>query len=157
MSTKLFIGGLAWATTDGSLRDAFGRCRLSNCIDSFIVEKYGQVDDCVVIMDRETGRSRGFGFVTYSDDAAATEAISAMNDQDLDGRRIRVDRAGERQGGGGGGRGGYSGDRGGDRGGYGGDRGGDRGGYRSRDQGGDSGGYRSRDQGGDRGGRRDDY
>lgn len=74
MSTKLFIGGLAWATTNDSLRHAF--------------EQFGQVEDAVVITDRETGRSRGFGFVTFSDNANAEEAVAKMNDQDLDGREL---------------------------------------------------------------------
>ena len=97
-----------------------------------------------VVTDRETGRSRGFGFVTFENVADAEDAVSGMAGFDLQGREIRVDRtnANAPRGGRGGGRGG---DRGG-RGGYGGDRGGyggDRGGY-----GGDRGGY-----GGDRGGR----
>ena len=53
MSNKLFVGGLAWATTDASLKAAF--------------EPFGEVVDAKVILDRETGRSRGFGFVTFSD------------------------------------------------------------------------------------------
>jgi cold-inducible RNA-binding protein len=118
--SKLFIGGLSWDTTDDSLRAAF--------------EKYGQIEDAVVIKDRETGRSRGFGFITYSSPEEAQEAISAMNDQDLDGRRIRVDTAGERGAGGGGSRGGSYGGGGG----YGGGRDG------GRDGGGRSGGYSER-------------
>ena len=108
MSNKLFCGGLAWATTDDSLRSAFAQ--------------YGDVTDAKVIMDRETGRSRGFGFVTFSDPSAAQTARDAMDGQDLDGRTLRVDMAQERSrggGGGGGGRGGYGGGGGG--GGYGGD------------------------------------
>lgn len=81
MATKLFIGGLAWATTDESLRSAF--------------EKYGDIDDAVVIKDRESGRSRGFGFVTFSELAMAESAMEGMNEQELEGRTIRVDKAGE--------------------------------------------------------------
>ncbi|KAL0094719.1 putative glycine-rich RNA-binding protein [Phycomyces blakesleeanus] len=82
MSVKLFVGGLAWATTDDSLYSAFS--------------VYGNVETAVVIKDRETGRSRGFGFVTFSDNGEAQAAVDALNEQDLDGRRIKVDRAAER-------------------------------------------------------------
>ncbi|KAG2210257.1 hypothetical protein INT47_003242 [Mucor saturninus] len=116
--SKLFVGGLSWSTMDNDLRAAF--------------EQYGQVEDCVVVKDR---RSRGFGFVTFSTAEEAKAATDAMNDQELDGRRIRVDSAGTSGGGrGGGGGGGYGGGGGG--GGYGG--GGSRGGYGS---GGGGGGY----------------
>jgi cold-inducible RNA-binding protein len=93
MATKLFVGGLSWNTTDEGLRTAF--------------EKFGEIREAVVVTDRETGRSRGFGFVTYQDDAAATEAMQAMNNTTLDGRTLKVDKAKERprtSGGGGGGR-----------------------------------------------------
>lgn len=73
--------------------------------------------------DRETGRSRGFGFVTYSSDTEAQEAIAGLNDQELDGRRIRVNLANARPSGGGGGGGGYGGGGGGYSGGGGGYRG----------------------------------
>jgi RNA recognition motif-containing protein len=110
--TKVFVGGLAWATTSESLKSAFAN--------------FGNVTDAVVLTDRETGRSRGFGFVTYENEAEANEAIDKMNGQDLEGRSIRVNLANERPAGGGGGRGGgFGGGRGG--GGYGGGRGG--GGY----------------------------
>jgi RNA recognition motif-containing protein len=111
MSKKLFIGGLSWGTSDDSLRDAF--------------EQFGEVSEAKVITDRETGRSRGFGFVTFSDGSAADDAISQMDGATLDGRSIRVNEANERPsggGGGGGGRGGFGGGGGG----YGGGRGGDR-------------------------------
>ena len=145
MTKKLFVGSLAWATDDGGLRAAF--------------ERFGEVLDAKVITDRDTGRSRGFGFVTFADSAAADEAIEAMNGSTLDGRTLNVNEARDRPrrggGGGGGGRGGYGG--GGDRGGYGGG-GGDRGGYGG---GGDRGGYGGgRDDRGGRGGRgggRDDF
>ena len=117
MPKKLFVGGLAWGTDDAGLRQAF--------------EAYGSVTEAKVVMDRDTGRSKGFGFVSYTEDAAAEEAKRAMNGAELGGRTIRVDfaidrRGGERGGGGGGGGGGYGGDRGdrGDRGGRGGSRGG---------------------------------
>lgn len=115
MSNKLFVGGLAWATDDHSLRSAF--------------EQFGEVAEANVVADRETGRSRGFGFVTFQDPEAAKKAISAMDGQTLDGRTIRVNEAAERAprgpgGGGGGGGGGGFGGGGGPRGGGGGGRGG---------------------------------
>jgi len=106
---KLFIGGLSWNTTDDSLRHKF--------------EEFGNVEEAVVVKDRDTGRSRGFGFVRYSSDEEADAALNAMNDQEFDGRRIRVDRASDRGGGGGGG-GGRGGGYGGGGGGYGGGGGG---------------------------------
>lgn len=93
MSKKLFVGGLAWATDDQGLREAF--------------EAFGQVIDAKVISDRETGRSRGFGFVTFSEASDANDAIEQMDGADLDGRRVNVSEARERRDGGGGGGGGY--------------------------------------------------
>jgi RNA recognition motif-containing protein len=97
MGTKVFVGGLAWATTSESLRAAFESC--------------GTIVEAKVVDDRETGRSRGFGFVTFSDDAGCKRAIETMNGQMLDGRSLRVNEAENkpRSGGGGGGRGGYGG------------------------------------------------
>jgi len=95
MSKKLFVGGLAWATTDEGLGQAF--------------EAHGEVTEAKVILDRETGRSRGFGFVTFSEAADADAAISSMDGSDLDGRPIRVNEAQQRSRGGGGGGGGNSG------------------------------------------------
>ena len=92
MSKKLFVGGLAWATDDQGLRSAF--------------EQYGEVTDAKVITDRDTGRSRGFGFVTFADGAAADTAVEQMNGAQLDGRTLNVDEARDRRGGGGGGGGG---------------------------------------------------
>jgi len=117
MSMKLFVGGLAWATTDDSLREAF--------------EAHGTVTEAKVILERDTGRSRGFGFVTMAD--GGEDAVAKMDGQDLDGRAIRVNEAqdrprGDRRGGGGrSGGGGYGG--GGGRSGGGGYGGGDGGGY----------------------------
>ena len=74
MSTKLFVGGLAWATRDDSLRDHFAQC--------------GDVTDAKVIMERETGRSRGFGFVTFADAETAAKAREELNNSELDGRAI---------------------------------------------------------------------
>jgi RNA recognition motif-containing protein len=104
MSKKLFVGGLSWDTSDQSLRQAF--------------EQFGEVTDAKVITDRDTGRSRGFGFVTLANPADADEAIAQMDGQQLDGRSVRVNEAHDKRGGGGGGRGGRSGGGGG-RGGYG--------------------------------------
>jgi hypothetical protein len=163
-TVKLFVGGLAWATDDPSLRAAF--------------EPFGKVVDAVVIKDRETGRSRGFGFVTFADDASGNNALQAMNGAILDGRSIRCDAAVERErgGGGGGGGGGYrspgppredGGGRsfgggggggfggGGGGGGFGGGGGGGYGGGGGRDRGGGGGGGAGRgrnDRGGGRGG-----
>ena len=95
MAKKLYVGGLSWDTNDQGLRQAF--------------EQFGEVEDAVVITDRDTGRSRGFGFVTFSEDDAASQAISDMDGKMLDGRNIKVNEARERSprggGGGGGGRG----------------------------------------------------
>lgn len=102
MGKKLFVGGLAWATNDQGLRAAF--------------EPFGAVEEAAVISDRETGRSRGFGFVTFTDAAAADKAIQEMNGADLEGRTLNVNEAQARQGGGGGGgRGGRGGGGGGGR------------------------------------------
>ncbi|OGE52484.1 hypothetical protein PENARI_c010G07737 [Penicillium arizonense] len=131
--SKLFIGGLSWGTDDQSLRQRF--------------EEFGVVEEATVVKDRDTGRSRGFGFVRYASDDEATNAMNAMNDQEFDGRRIRVDKATER-GAGGGGRGGFGGGFGGGRGGYGGGNGGgygggyqQQGGYQQGGYGGGNGGY----------------
>lgn len=83
MATRLFIGGLSWGTTDEGLTSAFAR--------------FGAVMDARVIYDRESGRSRGFGFVTYTDPDAARAAIDGMDGEELDGRAIRVDVAEERR------------------------------------------------------------
>jgi len=91
MSKKLFVGSLSWDTNDDGLQAAFS--------------PFGEISEAIVISDRYTGRSRGFGFVTFEDDEAADKAIEALNGTELDGRTIRVDvaQAKERTGGGGGG------------------------------------------------------
>ncbi|EGG07671.1 uncharacterized protein MELLADRAFT_71659 [Melampsora larici-populina 98AG31] len=115
---KLFVGNLAWSTDTNSLTQAFNQ--------------YGEVVDAIVMQDRETGRSRGFGFITFSNQDQAQAAIDALNEADVDGRNIRVNFAtsqgGGGGGGGGGGRGGYRGGGGGG-GGYGGNQGGYGGGH----------------------------
>lgn len=93
MGNKLFVGGLAWGTDEDSLRQAF--------------ESFGSVREAKVIMDRETGRSRGFGFVTFDAEADAMAAIKGMDGSSLDGRNIRVNEAEDKRGGGGGNSGGF--------------------------------------------------
>ncbi len=88
---KIYVGNLSWGATEDDVRNFFS--------------KFGTVESVAVITDRETGRSRGFGFVEM-DDAGAEKAISEANGQDLDGRALRVNEAQERQRGGGGGGGG---------------------------------------------------
>ncbi|MEZ4462638.1 MAG: RNA-binding protein [bacterium] len=83
MSNKLFVGGLSWGTESDSLRAAF--------------EQYGTVSDAVVISDRDTGRSRGFGFVTFENLDDANAAIAAMDQSDLDGRTLNVNMARDRR------------------------------------------------------------
>lgn len=95
MGNKLFVGGLAWATSDDGLREAF--------------EQFGEVTEAKVITDRDTGRSRGFGFVSFVNTADADRAAQEMDGASLDGRTLRVNEAndrGGRPGGGGGGGGG---------------------------------------------------
>ena len=119
MSNKLFVGGLSWDTNDDGLKNAFGQ--------------HGSVVEAKVVMDRETGRSRGFGFVTMGDGDATQNAMREMDGSTLDGRSIRVNEANDRGGGGGGGGGGRSsggGGYGGGGGGYGGGGGGGRSGGR---------------------------
>ncbi|EPS42954.1 hypothetical protein H072_3029 [Dactylellina haptotyla CBS 200.50] len=88
--SKLFVGGLAWHTDDDTLRAKF--------------EEFGPVEEAVVVKDRDTGRSRGFGFVRFTNENDATNAMNAMNNTEFDGRVIRVDKASSKgQGGGGGG------------------------------------------------------
>jgi cold-inducible RNA-binding protein len=134
--TKLYIGNLAWTTTEENLTEFFST--------------YGAVQSAVVVKDRETGRSRGFGFVEMDRDAAEN-AIREANGQNLLGRPLRVSEAREREGGGGGGGGG--GGRGPRRGpgGGGGGYGGGGGGYGG---GGGGGGYGGGGGGRDRGPRR---
>ncbi|XP_072260918.1 cold-inducible RNA-binding protein B-like [Pyxicephalus adspersus] len=97
---KLFIGGLSFDTNEQNLEEVF-------C-------KYGHISEVVVVKDRETNRSRGFGFVTFENPDDAKDAMEAMNGKSVDGRQIRVDQAGKPSSGRRGGyRGGSSGGRGG--------------------------------------------
>ena len=130
MGNRLYVGNLPYSVTDDSLRSAFA--------------PHGDVVAASVVMDRATGRSRGFGFVEMATSEAAEKATQAMNGALLAGRPLTVNEARERAprgaGGPGGPRGGFGGDRGGfrggDRGGFGGDRGGGFG-----DRGGNAGGW----------------
>jgi RNA recognition motif-containing protein len=83
MATRLFIGSLAWATTDDSLKDFFA--------------EVGTVVSANVIKDRETNRSKGFGFVEMSSDDEAKKAVDQLNGKDLDGRPIVVNEARPRE------------------------------------------------------------
>lgn len=82
MAKKLFVGGLNWKTSDDGLRSAF--------------ERFGEITEAKVITDRETGRSRGFGFVTFEENEAADTAINDMNGTQLEGRTIQVNEAQQR-------------------------------------------------------------
>jgi cold-inducible RNA-binding protein len=109
MAVKLFVGGLSFSTSTDRLREAFAAC--------------GNVESASVVTDRDTGRSRGFGFVEMATNEEAEQAISKLNGTSLDGRTIQVEKAkSPGAGGGGGGRGGFGGRGGGGRpgGGYGG-------------------------------------
>ncbi len=122
---NIYVGNLPYTATEGDLEQLFGQ--------------HGQVQRAQIIIDRETGRSKGFGFVEMPDDGQGNAAIAALNGFDMQGRQLRVNAAQPREqrsgGGFGGGRGG------GGRGGFGGGGGGGGGGgYRSRRDGGSSGG-----------------
>jgi len=101
---KLYVGNLSYSTNEDELRQLFGT--------------YGTVDSVAVITDRDTGRSKGFGFVEFGNDTEAQAAISGLNGKDVGGRALTVSQArpkSEGGGGGGGGRGGYGGGGGGGR------------------------------------------
>jgi RNA recognition motif-containing protein len=146
MGKRLYVGNLSYSVTEADLRDVFGEA--------------GSVADVKVVLDRDTGRPRGFAFVEMSTDAEAGKATESLNGRDIQGRPINVSEARERSGGGGGGGrgfggggggGGYGGGGGGGYGGGGGGRGGAPGGGGGGDYGGGGGG-RGGDR--DRGGRR---
>ncbi|MBI4634763.1 MAG: RNA-binding protein [Candidatus Rokubacteria bacterium] len=79
MAQKLFVGGLSFSTSSERLREMFSQA--------------GQVESATIVTDRETGRSRGFGFVEMATDEAADQAITRFNGQEVDGRRLQVERA----------------------------------------------------------------
>ena len=134
MTTNIYVGNLSYQTDDRELEDLFA--------------PYGDIASARVITDRETGRSKGFGFVEMPDSAQAEAAISGLNDTEIDGRNLRINEARPREerprgGGGGGGGGGYGGGGGGNRGGGGGGGGyGGGGGGGNRGGGGGGGGER---------------
>ena len=103
MAKKLYVGGLPYSTTDAELADAFAQA--------------GTVQSAVIIMDKMSGRSKGFGFVEMASDDEAQKAIDMWNGKDFGGRSLTVNEARPMEqrsrGGGGGGGGGYRGDRGG--------------------------------------------
>ena len=79
MSKKVYVGNLDFGIDDAKLNDLFS--------------KFGNVEEAVVIKDRFSGRSKGFGFVTFSEDASADQAVSEMNDKEIESRKIRVNEA----------------------------------------------------------------
>jgi cold-inducible RNA-binding protein len=83
MSNRLYVGNLAFHTTETALKTAFSQ--------------FGEVTEAVLVLDRESGRSRGFGFVTMANESDAQNAIAGMNGTDLDGRALRVNEAEARQ------------------------------------------------------------
>ena len=89
MAQKLFVGGLPFATSNDQLRDLFA--------------EIGEVASATVVTDRDTGRSRGFGFVEMATPEAAEEAINRLNGRDYEGRRLQVEKAKASPAGGGGG------------------------------------------------------
>lgn len=95
MGNRLYVGNLSYSASQDSLREAF--------------TKFGEITDVHLVADRETGQSRGFGFVTMGTAEAARQAIAEMNGALVDGRALKVNEAEERQGGGGGGGGGRRG------------------------------------------------
>lgn len=100
MAKKLYVGNLTYGTTDSDLRSMF--------------EEYGSVESAQVITDRETGRSKGFGFVEMGSQQEAEAAIKGLNGKDIDGRALTVNEAKPREdrgGRSGGGRGGFGGGR----------------------------------------------
>lgn len=145
MNTKMYVGNLPFAAQEQDVRELFSQ--------------FGGVTEVFLPMDRESGRPRGFAFVTMDSPEAMQAAINGLNGQEFQGRKLAINEARPREerpggfGGGGGGRGGYGGGGGGGRGGYGGGGGGGgRGGYGG---GGDRGGYGGGGGGGKRFERRD--
>ncbi len=73
---KIYVGNLPWSMNDSSLNELFAQ--------------FGEISEAIIIMDRQTNRSKGFGFVTFADDAAAQRAVEEMNEKEIDGRKIVV-------------------------------------------------------------------
>jgi len=87
---NIYVGNISYDTTEDDLREAF--------------EEYGEVDSVSIIMDRDSGRSKGFGFVEMPNDEEAQAAMDGLNEQELMGRTLNVNKARPRRSGGGGGR-----------------------------------------------------
>jgi RNA recognition motif-containing protein len=140
MTNKVYVGNLPYSYTNEDLSKLF--------------QLFGPVRSAEVIMDRETGRSRGFGFVEMETPQATQDAIAGLNESPIEGRNLTVNEARERtpRGAGGGGGGGFSGGGGGGGRSFGGGGGGGRGGYGGGGGGSSGGGGRGGDRGGDRGG-----
>ena len=83
MSKKIYVGNLSYSTTEETLRNQFSQ--------------FGEVETVTIIMDKITNRSKGFGFVEMTHDDAARDAISTLNQKDIDGRKVRVNEAEERK------------------------------------------------------------
>lgn len=83
MSKKIYVGNLSYSTTEETLRNQFSQ--------------FGEVESVSIIIDGMTNKSKGFGFVEMTDDAAAASAISTLHQKDIDGRRVRVNEAEERK------------------------------------------------------------
>ncbi|MBQ0163239.1 MAG: RNA-binding protein [Treponema sp.] len=83
MAKKIYVGNLSYSTTEETLRNQFSQ--------------FGEVVSVAIIMDKMTNRSKGFGFVEMAEDGAAAEAISTLNQKEIDGRKVRVNEAEERK------------------------------------------------------------
>lgn len=83
MSKKLFVGNIDWATTDDQLKELF--------------EQHGEVEEAIILKDKFSGRSRGFGFVTFVNDEDGEKAVEALNGHDLNGRELAVNEARPRE------------------------------------------------------------
>lgn len=79
MAKKLFVGNLAWETTQEELQELFSQ--------------FGEIEEAIIITDKFSGRSKGFGFVTFADEAAADEAIAKLNETEFKGRKVFVNEA----------------------------------------------------------------
>jgi RNA recognition motif-containing protein len=83
MSKKLFIGNIEWGVTEDELKELFG--------------KYGEVEEGIIIRDRMSGRSKGYGFITFANEEDADKAMEALNGYELNGRKLAVNEARERE------------------------------------------------------------
>jgi len=79
MSKKLYVGNLSWGITEDQLKEAFA--------------KFGEIEEAIIITDRHSGRSKGFGFVTFANDAEGDAAVEGMHEQELEGRKAIVNEA----------------------------------------------------------------